>query len=80
VNSSGVFSPTSVTIAAGGSVTFNYTSGSNEAKVRFSPSTITGFTLDGENSSRTRTFSSAGTWTVSVQDKPSGNTATITVQ
>jgi len=79
VNSSGVFGQTSLTIKTGDSVQFNYTSGLGEAKVRFSPTTISGFTLDEENNSRTRTFNSASTWTATVEDK-SAPSLTITVQ
>ncbi|MFM2374614.1 MAG: Cupredoxin-like domain, partial [Candidatus Parcubacteria bacterium] len=74
VLSGGGFSPASLTIAAGDSIRFNWTSG-DEINVSFSPGTIQSFKLDHEKKSFTRTFSSAGTWTFSAN----GKSGTVTV-
>jgi plastocyanin len=75
VSSSGSFSPASLTINVGDSLRFTFTSG-DEKNVSFSPNTISGFKLDHDKTSFTRTFSTAGTWTFS----SNGNTGTVTVQ
>jgi plastocyanin len=79
VDSSGNFSPTSLTLNVGDTINFIYTNPGNENIVQFSPSSISSFTVDQEITSKTRTFSSAGSWTAKVKDK-SGNTLSITVQ
>lgn len=79
VTSAGNISPTSLGLILGDSIQFTYTSSGGEAQVRFAPSTIAGFTMDSENSTRTVTFSASGAWTIKVKDK-NGNTASITVQ
>jgi cytochrome b involved in lipid metabolism/plastocyanin len=77
VSASGSFSPSSLTIHAGDSIQFVWTGGeADEKNVSFSPSTISIFKMDHENTQFTRVFSSTGTWTFS----SSGGTGTVTVQ
>jgi cytochrome b involved in lipid metabolism len=75
VSGSGSFSPSSHTLHAGDSIKFLYTSG-DEQNVTFSPNTISGYKLDHEKTSFTRTFSSSGTWTFSA----GGGTGSVIVQ
>ena len=79
VDSSGDFDQTSIDLTAGDYIKFTYTSGGGEAKVQFSPSTISGFTVDSEKKTKTVQFTTSGTWSVTVGDK-SGNTLTVTVE
>jgi len=79
VSSSGSFDQTSLTINAGDSIKFVYSGSGGEAKVNFTPSTISRFTLDEEKQTKTVSFTTPGTWTAKVSDK-SGNTLTVTVQ
>jgi len=80
VTSSGDYDVTDLTLNVGDKITFVYTPPrSGEVKTRFSPSTINSVTLDSENTQRTRTFSTAGTWTFQASNL-NGNQGTITVQ
>ena len=77
VNSSRTFSPSSVTISAGGSVVFTYTNPGDEVSISFSPAGISSLKLDHERTTGTATFSTAGTWTANAKD---GGSMTIVVQ
>ncbi len=80
VTSAGNYSPTSLTLNVGDSIRFSYTPPvSGEVVTRFTPSTVSSVTIDSEFQSRTRTFTTAGTWTFKATDH-NGNTGTVTVQ
>lgn len=80
VTSAGNYSPTSLTLNTGDSIKFVYTPPiSSEVVTRFTPSTISSLTLDAEFTTRTKVFSSAGTWTFKAENH-NGNTGTVTVQ
>lgn len=68
--------PSSLTINVGDTVTFKYVSGEGEAKMRFTPSPPSRFTLDREVKTKSYTFTTAGTWTYN----GGGPTATIIVE
>jgi hypothetical protein len=74
----GIFATTTASLRVGDSINFIYT-GTAEAIVQFTPSSVSGFTLDKDITQKTRLFSTAGTWTAKIKDY-SGNILTITVQ
>ena len=84
VNSAGNYSITSLTINAGDSINFVYSPCcSGEVRTRFTPispttATLSSLTLDSEFTSRTRTFTTKGTWRFKADDH-SGNTGTLIV-
>jgi hypothetical protein len=81
VPSNGSFDQTSLTPTTGDSIVFRLPTGyeDDEISIRFSPTTISSLKLDHDVAQGTRTFNSAGIWTVSVLNK-NGNTLNISVQ
>lgn len=80
VTSAGNYSPTTLTLKVGDSIRFTY-SGTIQGEVitDFTPSTISSVTLDAEFTTRTRVFSTPGTWSFKAKDH-NGNTGTLIVQ
>lgn len=78
VNDAGNFSNTNLNLSVGDSITFTF-SGSGEAYINFSPTTISTLKIDHETIDGTRRFNSAGSWTARVRDT-SGGTLYINVQ
>lgn len=77
VTSSGVISPSSVTLAIGDSIKWVYVAPINdEIVLRFTPTPPTSLKLDHDTTTRTYTFSAAGTWSY----RAGGAYATIIVQ
>ena len=71
VTQQGVVGNSTISIIAGDSIQFVLDSTNNEVVIRFTPSASrSSITLDRERSSRTVTFSVAGTYTFSSQDDP----------
>jgi cytochrome b involved in lipid metabolism len=80
VTSQGNYDITALTLRAGDSITFVYsTPMSGEVDTRFSPTGISSVKIDKDITQKTRVFPSTGTWTFKAVDK-SGNTGTITVK
>lgn len=80
VNSSGIYTPSSLSLLAGDTVNFVYSPCcGDEIITLFSPGTIGSIKLDHDVTASARTFPSVGTWTFKALDQ-SGNTGTITVR
>ena len=80
VTSSGNYTPTSLALKAGDSITFTYVPPiGDEISTVFTPNTISSIKLDHDTTQSTKTFSTAGTWTFEAKDS-NGNQGTIVVQ
>jgi len=79
VTGNGTFDQTALTLNVGDKILFQLPSGykGNEKIIKFSPSTIPNLKLDHEHIQGTRTFSTAGSWTLSISK---GGVGTVTVQ
>lgn len=80
VTSAGNYDVTNLTLNVGDKINFVYNAPrSGEVRTTFSPAGVSSVTIDSENTSRSRTFTTSGTWTFKAADH-NGNQGTVVVQ